>query len=126
MTVNSQQSTVNSQQLVTEKSSPIEKPFPESLPITLIRRDGGTQPRVAINQTTVEEYADDMREGASFPPVLLFNDGTQHWLADGIDRVLAAESIGLKEIAAEVRQGTQRDAVLYSCGAARDSRTAAD
>ncbi len=82
--------------------------------------------RVAINQTTVEEYADDLREGASFPPVLLFNDGTQHWLADGIDRVLAAESIGLKEIAAEVRQGTQRDAVLYSCGAARDSRTAAD
>ncbi len=106
-----------SKELVTEKSSPIEKHEPLSLPITLIRRDGGTQPRVAINQTTVEEYASDMKEGASFPPVLLFNDGTQHWLADGFHRVLAAESIGLKEIAAVVRQGTQRDAVLYSCGA---------
>ncbi len=112
MTVNSQQSTVNSTQLVTEKSSPIEKPFPESLPITLIRRDGGTQPRVAINQTTVEEYADDMREGASFPPVLLFFDSTDYWLADGYHRVEAALSIGLNEIAAVVRQGSQRDAVL--------------
>ena len=46
--------------------------------------------------------------------------------ADGIDRVLAAEMIGLTEIAAEVMLGTQRDAVLYSCGAARDSRTAAN
>ncbi len=106
-----------SKELVTEKSSPIEKPFPESLPITLIRRDGGTQPRVAINQTTVEEYASDMKEGASFPPVLLFFDSTDYWLADGYHRVEAALSIGLNEIAAVVRQGTQRDAVLYSCGA---------
>ncbi len=106
-----------SKELVTEKSSPIEKPFPESLPITLIRRDGGTQPRVAINQTTVEEYASDMKEGASFPPVLLFFDSTDYWLADGYHRVEAALSIGLNEIAAVVRQGNQRDAVLYSCGA---------
>ncbi len=73
----------------------------------------------------MEEYASDMREGASFPPVLLFNDGTQHWLADGIDRVLAAEMIGLTEIAAKVMLGTQRDAVLYNCSAARDLWTAA-
>ena len=97
-----------------------------NIPIKSIRRDGGTQPRVAINQSTVEEYADDMKEGASFPPVLLFNDGTQHWLADGFHRVLAAEMIGLNEIAAEVMLGTQRDAVLYSCGAARDSWAEAD
>ncbi len=64
-----------------------------NIPIKSIRRDGGTQPRVAINQTTVEEYASDMREGASFPPVLLFNDGTDYWLADGFHRVLAAEMI---------------------------------
>ncbi len=30
---------------------------------------------------------------------------------------LASESIGLSEIAAEVRQGTRRDAVLFSCSA---------
>ncbi len=89
----------------------------KSLTLDQIRRDGGTQPRVAINQTIVEEYADDLREGAVFPPVLLFNDGTDHWLVDGYHRVLAAEMIGLTEIAAEVRQGTRRDAVLYSCGA---------
>ena len=67
-----------------------------------------------------------MKEGASFPPVLLFFDSTDYWLADGYHRVEAALSIGLNEIAAEVMLGTQRDAVLYSCGAARDSWAAAD
>jgi hypothetical protein len=40
-----------------------------------IRRDGGTQPRAAINHLTVTEYAADMGEGAAFSPVLLFFDG---------------------------------------------------
>ena len=82
-----------------------------------IRRDGGTQPRATINHLTVTEYAADMREGASFPPVLLFFDGADYWLADGFHRLEAAFSIGLKEIAAEVRPGTRRDAILYSVGA---------
>lgn len=85
--------------------------------IESIRRDGGTQPRVAINQTTVQEYAEDMHSGAVFPPVLVFFDGQEYWLADGFHRVLAAETIGLSEIATEVRQGTRRDAVLFSVGA---------
>ena len=63
-----------------------------NIPIKSIRRDGGTQPRVAINQTTVEEYASDMKEGASFPPVLLFFDSTDYWLADGYHRVDRMES----------------------------------
>ena len=82
-----------------------------------IRRDGGTQPRATINHLTVAEYAADMREGASFPPVLLFFDGADYWLADGFHRLEAAFSIGLKEIVAEVRPGTRRDAILYSVGA---------
>jgi hypothetical protein len=87
------------------------------IPIADIRRDGGTQPRVAINTTVVDEYASNMKDGASFPPVLLFFDGTDYWLSDGFHRLEAALSIGWIEIAAELKQGTQRDAILYSVGA---------
>ncbi len=88
-----------------------------NIPIQSIRRDGGTQPRAAINQAVAEEYAQEMKDGAVFPPVILFNDGKDFWIADGYHRLLASESIGLSEIAAEVRQGTRRDAVLFSCSA---------
>lgn len=85
--------------------------------IKLIRRDGGTQPRAAINHLTVAEYLEDMKEGAEFPPVTLFYDGTDYWLADGFHRVEAAFGAGLTQIAASVKQGTRRDAILYSVGA---------
>ncbi len=112
-------------QVSTEVISPVNpRPQTDSLPIETvkipiqsIRRDGGTQPRAAINQAVVEEYAQEMKDGAVFPPVILFNDGKDFWIADGYHRLLASESIGLSEIAAEVRQGTRRDAVLFSCSA---------
>jgi hypothetical protein len=105
-------------EIATSKELPVaNEPSIISLDLEEIRRDGGTQPRAAIDHLTITEYAADMREGASFPPVLLFFDGTDYWLADGFHRLEAAFSIGLKEIAAEVRQGTRRDAVLYSVGA---------
>ena len=98
-------------------TSPItQEPEVIRVAISLIRRDGGTQPRAAINQTTVTEYAQDMKEGAIFPPVVVFYDGTDYWLSDGFHRVEAAESIGWSQIAALVRQGTRREAVLYSVG----------
>ena len=85
--------------------------------LDMIRTDGGTQPRVQLDLFTVAEYADAMENGAQFPPVMLFFDGTDHWLADGYHRIAAAQRIGRATIAAEIRPGTQRDAVLYSVGA---------
>ena len=84
--------------------------------IALMRRDGGTQPRATIDRTTVSEYAFELKEGANFPPVVVFDDGADYWLADGFHRVEAAESISMTHIAATVKQGTVRDAVLYSVG----------
>lgn len=40
-----------------------------------------------------------------------------YWLADGFHRTAAAKSAGLAEIDADVRQGTRRDAILFSVGA---------
>jgi protein gp37 len=88
-----------------------------NLSLVSIRRDGGTQARAALNAETVAEYAEAMGDGADFPPVIVFFDGAEYWLADGFHRAEAAQSLGLADIAATVRQGTRRDAVLYAVGA---------
>jgi hypothetical protein len=90
-----------------------------SAPITVsrLRTDGGTQPRADLSDETVAEYRDAMVNGTTFPPVVVFYDGTDHWLADGFHRLAAAKETGAKEISADIRPGTQRDAILHSVGA---------
>ncbi len=78
---------------------------------------GGTQPRVELNQETVAEYRDAYRAGAVLPPVTLFFDGTEYWLADGFHRFFAARDAGLTSIYEDIIPGTQRDAILYSLSA---------
>ena len=56
-------------------------------------------------------------DGAEFPPVIVFYDGTNYWLADGFHRVKAAEQAGFDEITCELYQGTQHDAQWYSFAA---------
>lgn len=89
----------------------------EVLSIDFIRRDGGTQPRAALDAATVEAYAEAIRAGAAFPPVVVFYDGTDHWLADGFHRVAAHEAAEFEEITVDIRAGTRREAVLFACGA---------
>lgn len=81
-----------------------------------IRIDGGTQPRTAIDEQVVAEYADAMRSGVTFPPLTVFFDGAEYWLADGFHRYHALKAI---DAAADIdcRRGTRRDAVLFSVGA---------
>jgi hypothetical protein len=89
----------------------------EMLSLDVIRMDGGTQPRATLKEELVEEYRAEMAAGAEFPPVIVFYDGENHWLADGFHRVQARKRTGHGDIAAEVRQGTKRDAILHSVGA---------
>jgi hypothetical protein len=46
------------------------------LDMAVLRIDGDTQPRVAIDQAVVQEYADAIEGGAGFPPVDVVHDGT--------------------------------------------------
>jgi N6-adenosine-specific RNA methylase IME4 len=87
------------------------------LPVEQIRIDGGTQPRAEINQLVVDDYAEAMKSGAEFPPVVVFFDGAEYWLADGFHRWRATRQAESKDIAARVEKGTQRDAILFSVGA---------
>lgn len=89
----------------------------KNINIQTIRIDGGTQGRVTLNNAAVTEYAEAIKAGATFPPVVVFFDGTDHWLADGFHRFHAVVQAGLTSIAAEVRQGTARIARLHSFGA---------
>lgn len=89
----------------------------ERIDISLIRTDGGTQPRTGLNPATVKEYVEGMTMGATFPPVTGFYDGKTYWLADGFHRLEAARKIQASEILIDVRQGTKRDAILYAVSA---------
>lgn len=94
-----------------------QTPAPERVKVHHIKLDGGTQTRAGLNEETIEDYAHAMLDGVAFPPVVIFYDGSKHWLADGFHRVHAAQRAKKVEIDAFVRQGTRRDAILYSVGA---------
>lgn len=94
-----------------------------------ILANGATQPREAINEEVVVEYAEALQNGAIFPPVVVFYDGAKYWLADGFHRYAAHKVIHRTDIEADIQQGTRRDAILYSVGANADHglrRTNAD
>lgn len=77
----------------------------------------GTQSRVSVDTKTVDEYAESLQNGATLPPVTVFFDGTNYWLADGFHRLAAHRRLNRREIEVEQRDGTQRDAILHSVGA---------
>lgn len=85
-----------------------------------IKIDGGTQSRVAIDPQVVADYAEAYKVGIRFPDISLFFDGATYWLVDGFHRYHAAKAAGKTSISAEKRDGTQREAVLYACGANSD------
>ncbi len=58
-----------------------------------------------------------MIAGAVFPPVVVFFDGLEYWLADGFHRVNAAIQAGIEHINVDVKEGDKRDALLYAVGA---------
>lgn len=93
----------------------------QSLLIRQIRRDGGTQARVGLNEDTVQEYAELMRDHlwdfqSRQRPIVLY-DGSAFWLADGFHRIEAAQRAQLSDFPVEVLKGDQRDAILRAAGA---------
>lgn len=81
-----------------------------------IRIDGGTQPRAKIDMEVVNDYSTSFELGANFPPIDVFFDGKEYWLADGFHRYHAARDAHVPELPATVHNGTVRDAILFSLG----------
>lgn len=86
----------------------------KTINLKTIRIDGGTQSRVALNESVVAEYIECL---PALPPIVIFFDGSDHWLADGFHRYHAYLKAGKASIPADVHTGTRRDAKLYSAGA---------
>jgi DNA repair photolyase len=101
----------------------------EKIEISKIRTDGGTQPREQLNHEVIGEYAEALKYGAKFPKIVVYYDGEDYWLADGFHRYHAYKQSNFLHIECDVRQGTRRDAVLFSVGVNSDHglrRTNAD
>jgi len=87
------------------------------LKLTDVKLDSGLQARAALSETVVQEYTEVVREGGKMPPVTVFHDGTEYHLADGWHRYFAHKGAGFAEIDADIKEGTRRDAILYSVSA---------
>ena len=90
----------------------------KKLPLDKIRLDGDTQPRAGINTALVSEYAKLYEEGiVEFPPVVVFFDGVDYWLADGFHRWHARNKTEIEGILCEIHNGTVEDARWWSYAA---------
>lgn len=84
--------------------------------LTKIKFDERLQNRVKIDTDTVKEYSDAIESGIKLPDVTVFFDGSDYWLADGFHRYHAHDNLKILEINADVRNGTLREAILFSVG----------
>ena len=73
--------------------------------------------RVEIDEETVATYAESMQDGAKFPPIIVFCDGTEYFVGDGFHRIMAAARNKFKDIEADIRKGTRQDALWFALGA---------
>lgn len=89
----------------------------KNLSIDLLRTDGGTQMRAELTQEVYLDYRDKWIAGVEFDPVDVFYDGSTYWLADGFHRFYGAREAKRASIPCRIHNGTQRDAILFACGA---------
>lgn len=87
------------------------------LDMSVVRIDGDTQPRTAINPGIVQEYAEAMQAGVEFPPITVVHDGATYWLVDGFHRFFAHRRLNRQQIKAEVVAGELADARWLSVAA---------
>ena len=87
------------------------------MPLRDITVDFDLQCRDKPDEERVREYAEEMERGAQFPPLVVFTDGTHHWLADGFHRYWAAQLAGRREIEVQVYDGGKAQTIAYAAGA---------
>jgi len=91
-----------------------------SLSIDSIRCDGATQMRAELNSEVYLDYRDKILAGVELPPIDVYFDGTEYWLADGFHRFYGHREAKRSKVQCTVRNGTLRDAILFAVGANQD------
>lgn len=87
------------------------------LSVASMTLDHRCQPRATMDPELIQEYADAMTLGVVFPPLMVFRNGSNYWLADGFHRIAAAQQASIPHMNCEVQEGGVRDAILYAVGA---------
>src|SRR5260370_38774054 len=79
------------------------------LPLAVLIRSGWrvTEMRVRIHPGKVQQYADEKREGASFPLPVVFEQKGIYWIGDGFHRLLADQLNHKQQVVIELRQATK-------------------
>ncbi len=103
----------------TEEPNGNNKPVRRRLRLDELQCDDDVQPRAETNDDLVEEYAERLQAGDEFPPVDVFDDGQEKWVADGFHRHWASEQAGREEIDCLVHRGTKEDAQWFAIRANR-------
>ena len=76
-------------------------------------------PEAHLDAARVKRYAGMLD---ALPPVVVFDTGEALLLADGYHRLAAARRCGLEMVDAEVRHGSQQDALRYAATVAAAHR----
>lgn len=71
-----------------------------------------------IAPDVVTDYAERLRAGDTFPPLVVYQDGEGiFYLADGFHRIGAYQDVGVADVMCEVLSGGLREARLHACAA---------
>lgn len=78
-----------------------------------------TQVRVMLHKEVIEQYQEDLENGAIFPAIVAFCEkGSERKIvADGHHRIYAHVHAGIEEIDVDLHEGGLHDALLYALGA---------
>jgi hypothetical protein len=100
-------------------SSTDATPCPEKLvpdfSLDLLDENAGTESR-ELHPQTVDDYAEHWKSGGTFSPILVYQDGDRHFLADGFHRKAGARKAGRTHVPALVRVGNRLEALEASLG----------
>lgn len=84
----------------------------KTLSIDLIRTEGDMQGRAEFSPEHIADLKAAWEAKADLPPLLVFFDGTDYWLADGFHRLDAAKLAKRASVQCDIEKGTRRDAWL--------------
>lgn len=84
-----------------------------------IEATAATQVRVKLDKSTIDQYTEDMQNGADMPPIVVFREqnSDRNILADGFHRLYAAVNCEWEQIGCEVHEGDMHAALEYALGA---------
>jgi len=91
---------------LTARMETVDGAVTHAIPLDWIVADATIQVRVdGLDMDRVAMYAEQLRQGAEFPPVDLFREGDTYYLGDGFHRYAAHQEAGAESILAIIHPG---------------------